>query len=157
MLRIRQDNWAGEIALDNGRVVGAVFGPERGLAALDALVVVLPRGALDFSPDCQDVERNIELAPSDLREHVAPAVISARFHAGLAEATVDVIERIARTCGPLPVALSGGCFQNPLLAREVVSRLTPGRQVFLNRLVPPGDGGVALGQAMVAAAIAQRM
>ena len=120
-------------------------------------------GAYPFDVDTSaapwriDLRAMVRAVIADLRAHVAPAVISARFHAGLAEATADVIERIARTCGPLPVALSGGCFQNPLLAREVVSRLTPGRQVFLNRLVPPGDGGIALGQAMVAAAIAQRM
>jgi hydrogenase maturation protein HypF len=104
-----------------------------------------------------DLRPMVRAVVADLRARVAPEVISARFHAGLAAATAAVIERIARTCGALPVALGGGCFQNPLLARGVASRLAPGRQVFLNRLVPPGDGGIALGQAMVAAAVAQRM
>jgi hydrogenase maturation protein HypF len=93
----------------------------------------------------------------DLQAGVPAAAISARFHAGLAAATVDVMARIARTCGALQVVLSGGCFQNPRLAHEVATRLAPSRHVFLNRLVPPGDGGIALGQAVVAAAIARRM
>ena len=112
---------------------------------------------ISATPWLIDLRSMVRAVVADLRAGVAPAVISARFHAGLAAATAAVIERIARTCGALPVVLSGGCFQNPLLARDVMSRLTPGRQVFLNRLVPPGDGGIALGQAMVAAAVAQRM
>jgi hydrogenase maturation protein HypF len=108
------------------------------------------------TPWLVDLRPMVRAVVADMRNGVAPAVISARFHAGLADATVAVVERIARTCGSLPVALSGGCFQNPRLAHDVVSRLS-GRQVFLNRLVPPGDGGIALGQAMVAGAVARRM
>lgn len=49
------------------------------------------------------------------------------------------------------VALSGGCFQNRLLTELAAARLTDaGRKVFINRRVPPGDGGLALGQAMIA-------
>jgi hydrogenase maturation protein HypF len=120
-------------------------------------------GEYSFDLDTSGTPWLIDLRPmvraivADVLGGAAVEVISARFHAALAAATVEVVERIARTCGQLPVALSGGCFQNPLLARQVASRLEPGRQVFLNRLVPPGDGGIALGQAMVAAALSQRM
>jgi hydrogenase maturation protein HypF len=47
--------------------------------------------------------------------------------------------------------LSGGCFQNARLAESVIAGLD---DVFINRDVPPGDGGVALGQAFVANAVA---
>jgi hydrogenase maturation protein HypF len=47
--------------------------------------------------------------------------------------------------------LCGGCFANERLVRETVKRLA-GLQVFLPRQVPPGDGGLALGQAVVAQA-----
>jgi len=52
--------------------------------------------------------------------------------------------------GPLPVALSGTCFQNEHLVTGLVRALGPGHRVLRDRLVPPGDGGVALGQASIA-------
>lgn len=69
--------------------------------------------------------------------------ISARFHNGLADWAVAV----ARRWGDRPVVLSGGCFQNALLARRVCGRLrAAGFRVFTHRQIPPGDGGIALGQ-----------
>ncbi len=74
--------------------------------------------------------------------------ISARFHNALAELAVA----IARQGGCGQVCLSGGCFQNALLTERVFRRLTAaGYSVFLHRQVPPGDGGIALGQVFVAA------
>jgi hydrogenase maturation protein HypF len=51
------------------------------------------------------------------------------------------------------VVLTGGCFQNALLAESVCRRLAGDFDVRLHREVPPGDGGVALGQAVVADAV----
>jgi hydrogenase maturation protein HypF len=50
--------------------------------------------------------------------------------------------------------LTGGCFQNAMLAERVLRELKDLR-VFLHRSVPPGDGGLALGQAAVAGALAR--
>jgi len=74
--------------------------------------------------------------------------ISARFHNALANMALE----IARSVGPgLPIVLSGGCFQNALLTARVQSRLSgAGFQVYTHTRVPPGDGGIALGQAFVA-------
>ena len=55
----------------------------------------------------------------------------------------------------MPVVLTGGCFQNALLAERTHEALLDEFHVFLHHRVPPGDGGVALGQAFVAAAIAR--
>jgi hydrogenase maturation protein HypF len=53
------------------------------------------------------------------------------------------------------VVLSGGCFQNRLLLEGLRSNLTTnGFEVFCHRQVPTNDGGIALGQAMIAAATA---
>jgi hydrogenase maturation protein HypF len=85
--------------------------------------------------------------------------IAARFHLGLAQAIVRLVERLCsehdRGAGmaPMRVALSGGVFQNRVLLEEVVARLeSGGRRVLCPRQVPANDGGLALGQAVVAAA-----
>ena len=93
----------------------------------------------------------------DLDAGVPPAIIAARFHNTLVEATALAIESAAAAHGDRPVALSGGCFQNPRLTEELIARLSPRFDVHLNRRVPPGDGGIALGQAVVAAAVAKGM
>jgi hydrogenase maturation protein HypF len=80
-------------------------------------------------------------------------VISARFHNTLARATGALVRRAVERTGDLPVVLTGGCFQNALLAEATAAELE-GLSVFLHRRVPPGDGGLALGQAVVAAALA---
>jgi len=78
---------------------------------------------------------------------------SARFHATVA-AMLHAAARRAREETKLErVALSGGCFANARLVRLVARALeADGFEVYLHRDVPPGDGGVALGQAYVAAA-----
>jgi hydrogenase maturation protein HypF len=62
------------------------------------------------------------------------------------------VREVARTCGPLPVVLTGGCFQNRRLAAGLVEALGRDLDVHLHERVPPGDGGIALGQAFVATA-----
>jgi len=85
------------------------------------------------------------------------AKIAARIHNTIAAASVDVLRALSRQTGRLPVALSGGCFQNARLAESIVAGLEPEFRVYLHRRVPPGDGGIALGQALVAAAKARSL
>ena len=76
-------------------------------------------------------------------------VLSRRFHAGLAEAIVEV----ARKCQVERIVLTGGCFQNRLLLESAADQLTlAGFASFRHQRVPPNDGGIATGQALVAAA-----
>lgn len=96
----------------------------------------------------------IETAPlvRALREDVVAkkpiAYVSARFHATLAEVVTEVT---ART-GVREVALGGGCFQNVRLTEHARSRLTArGVVVWTPGELPPGDGGISLGQALVGA------
>ncbi|MCP9449132.1 MAG: carbamoyltransferase HypF [Nitrospira sp.] len=84
----------------------------------------------------------------DLQQGASPERIAARFHHGLAQALV----RIAQAAGLPHVVLTGGCFQNGLLrclARQGLEKA--GFIVYCHRLVPPNDGGLSLGQAVVAA------
>ncbi|HET9300403.1 MAG TPA: carbamoyltransferase HypF [Candidatus Polarisedimenticolaceae bacterium] len=91
----------------------------------------------------------IEALVRDVRRGRGTAEMAARFHEGLA----DGILAVAQAVGVGRVALSGGCFQNKRLLEATVARLTAaGFTMVLHRRVPPGDGGVALGQVAVAAA-----
>jgi hydrogenase maturation protein HypF len=78
-------------------------------------------------------------------------VLAAKFHATLAAMIVEVIDRLREESPGFPVALSGGCFQNGALLRQVVEGLRArGLEPLHHRRVPPNDGGIALGQAAVA-------
>ncbi len=92
----------------------------------------------------------------DLESQTQAGVMAARFHRGLvraiAEMTHHIFERKARTLEP-KVALSGGSFQNRLLLEGVSGALEDlGLTVLTHSKVPANDGGLALGQAAIAAA-----
>jgi hydrogenase maturation protein HypF len=77
--------------------------------------------------------------------------ISACFHNTLSAAIVEVCSRIQKTYALNRVCLSGGTFQNVyLLERTVVELRRRGFEVFLHATVPANDGGIALGQAVIA-------
>jgi hydrogenase maturation protein HypF len=80
--------------------------------------------------------------------------IAARFHNTLVAGSAAMVQSAIERHGRLAVVLSGGCFQNPRLAEGIAAALRDVTTVHLNRSVPPGDGGIALGQAMVARALA---
>lgn len=89
---------------------------------------------------------------ADLRRGVPVAVIAARFHRGVAAAVADVCRVARRETGAEVAALSGGVFANALLDAECAALLAAdGFTALRHRRVPPGDGGLALGQLVVAA------
>jgi len=79
-----------------------------------------------------------------------PGRVSARFHEAMADVAAAMVRRAVREHGRLPLVLTGGCFQNARLAEGVLRRLQGEIDVWLHGEVPPGDGGIALGQALVA-------
>ncbi|MBI5958770.1 MAG: carbamoyltransferase HypF, partial [Chloroflexi bacterium] len=88
----------------------------------------------------------------DVRDGVPTSKIAARFHNGVAEMIEQVCRVARRATGIKAVVLSGGVFQNSTLHRLVVPRLEEsGFTVYSHQLVPANDGGIALGQAAVAA------
>jgi hydrogenase maturation protein HypF len=89
----------------------------------------------------------------DLRAGESAAALSGRFHNTLAVATAELVRVARRQVGRLPVVLTGGCFQNALLTERLLAELQPDFDVYLHGEVPPGDGGIALGQAVVADAV----
>ncbi len=107
-----------------------------------------PRNSQFASIDTRPV---IHAVVADVRAGVEPGVIAARFHNGLAAMTRDVCVLLRQETGLSEVALSGGVFQNVTLLDLVVPLLREaGFTVYTHRLVPPNDGGISLGQAMVA-------
>jgi len=87
----------------------------------------------------------------DVRNQIPASVISLRFHHTMAEIITEMCKLIARDTGIKQVALSGGVFQNRLLLRLTTSALQKeGFSVLTHHLVPCNDGGISLGQAVVA-------
>jgi hydrogenase maturation protein HypF len=86
----------------------------------------------------------------DWRAGVEPAVLAARFHLTVAEIILYYSRRQREDCGLETIALTGGVFQNIYLLRLARQLLTTdGFRVLAHRLVPPNDGGIALGQAVI--------
>jgi len=94
----------------------------------------------------------------DLKHSVSPAIISARFHNGLSACAVHVSERLRSQTGLRQVALSGGVWQNKtLISRTITALKASGFEVFWPRKLPTNDGGVSLGQALVALAVSKNL
>lgn len=90
---------------------------------------------------------------TDLQHPTNAAVIAARIHHGLARITANLAVQLCEQHGLDTVVLNGGVFQNRLLLEEI-SRLIrqAGKTVLSPSKVPTNDGGLALGQAIIAAA-----
>jgi hydrogenase maturation protein HypF len=97
-----------------------------------------------------DFRRAIERIVAEVRAGVPPPVIAARFHNAVAEAIVEVCRRVRAEEKLNRVCLSGGTFQNmKLLARTLAGLRKLEFEVFIHAQVPPNDGGIALGQAVI--------
>jgi hydrogenase maturation protein HypF len=93
----------------------------------------------------------------DVVQGTSPGYVAARFHESLVRACEQVCMAVREKTGLNLVALSGGVWQNALLFSRCLERLTKtGFEVIYHRQAPPNDGGIALGQAAVAAAMLSR-
>lgn len=89
----------------------------------------------------------------DLAAGVPVGVIARRFHEAMVGAVVTIAQLTEALYGIRDIVLTGGVFMNRFLVERCVQRLTKlGCTVILNRELPPNDGCVSLGQAIVAAA-----
>jgi hydrogenase maturation protein HypF len=94
-----------------------------------------------------DWEVLIRAVVKDTRDHVPISVVSARFHNALVNWILDV----AKESGLKHIVFSGGVFQNRYLTERAAAVLeSSGFTVHTHRQVPPNDGGIALGQAVMA-------
>jgi len=141
-------NYEGQAAIEMEMLASEVSEGEVGGAyALPPLVT--GAGAFPWEIDPAPMIRAIV---NDVLAGVPVAVIAARFHRTMAACITAVCIRIRQREGLNTVCLSGGVFQNMLLLEETVRLLErEGFMVYTHHQVPPNDGGICLGQAMVAA------
>jgi hydrogenase maturation protein HypF len=93
----------------------------------------------------------LSAAIEDLHLGIPKGKISVKFHNTVAQMINEMCHLIANEADINRVALSGGVFQNRLLSRKTVKLLEKsGFQVFTHRQVPTNDGGISLGQAVIA-------
>jgi hydrogenase maturation protein HypF len=84
---------------------------------------------------------------AETRHAADGASLALLFHRAIADAALRGALAMRDYTGLNRIALSGGVFQNMLLRRLLVPKLAAsGFEVYLNRAVPPGDGGLSLGQ-----------
>ena len=133
-----------------------------GQAAMELEMTISAEDAGEYDYGWKPVgdSRRIEIAPivagvvADLVRGTPAPRISRRFHTTLTALFTALCDEIRAQTGLDRVALSGGVFQNAVLATELARRLEQsGFRVYTQRLVPPNDGGLSLGQALAAAAI----
>jgi hydrogenase maturation protein HypF len=99
-----------------------------------------------------DFRSTMELIAGAVRAGEAPEIVAGRFHNTVAEASVEMCRILRQETGIERVCLSGGTFQNARLTERLAQDLRELRfEVYLHRRVPPNDGGIALGQAAIAA------
>lgn len=98
------------------------------------------------------VRSAVEALVNDVMAGVSKKNISARFHNGLAESVRETVKKISVETSLRRVILSGGVWQNITLLRRTLSLLrNDGFEVYIHREVPTNDGGLSLGQAVIAA------
>ncbi len=91
------------------------------------------------------------MVDDDVRNGCPTSAIAAGFHLAVARLIADVADDLRQRTGIGRIALSGGVFQNVLLVRLARRELAARHlEVLTHRVVPPNDGGLALGQAAVA-------
>lgn len=126
-----------------------------GQAAIELEQIADPQVSLTYpcsapAGQIDGVELIAALAADLVRGRPVPEAAAA-FHNGFARALVEVGRRAAQEASLKTVALSGGTFQNQLLTKAVASGLqSAGLEVLTHRRVPPNDGGISLGQAVIA-------
>ena len=90
----------------------------------------------------------------DMEKGLPKSMISRKFHLTMADLFVAALIQARNDCGLNKVVLSGGVFHNQIILLELTLKLlAQDFEVYQHQLVPPGDGGIALGQAIIASEV----
>ncbi len=127
------------------------------MSATDNISDISMQGVYPFAIDGNSdisvirLENLIKYIIQDVANNTAVQIISARFHKTMAEMITETCKTISKKTGIKTVALSGGVFQNRLLLNMAIDKLDKeGFTVLSHKVVPCNDGGLALGQAVIA-------
>lgn len=91
---------------------------------------------------------------ADYQRGESQSLMALRFHLGLTEGITQACQKLQAEIGFKQVVLSGGVFHNRILLTGLLKKLSAcGLSVLTHQLVPPGDGGISLGQAAIARAV----
>lgn len=127
------------------------------MATIEGASESYPLAVGDTDPMELDFRATIEAIVNDVKVGTPVGGVAARFHYTLASAIAETCRRIRKMDGSNRVCLSGGTFQNLLLLKGALRQLREsGFEVFWHSEVPPNDGGISLGQAVVANELLRR-
>jgi hydrogenase maturation protein HypF len=137
---VREMSFEGQAAMWLEQLAATCASPDRCDASgrSDAYRLPIVDGTLDYRPLLAHIVRD-RIAGRD------PGAVALDFHRAVVRAVVD----LALAFADLPVVASGGVFQNRLLIQMLRGEL--GDRLWINAVVPPNDGGICLGQAVLAA------
>ncbi|MEW6297465.1 MAG: carbamoyltransferase HypF [Thermodesulfobacteriota bacterium] len=125
--------------------------------AWDGIADAYPFAVEEKEPWQIDMRPAIASLVHEAGERRETGLVAAKFHNTLVSVITAISLRLRKAEGLNQVCLSGGTFQNMYLLERVVPRLRHcGFEVFVHAQVPPNDGGIALGQAVVANAVSAR-
>ena len=124
-----------------------------GAAARVAAAAPYPLPVDERAPLILDARPTVLAVAHDAGRGTSPALVAARFHAAVADATARACAIVAERHGVTTVVLSGGVFQNRILLNAAAGALERTRlRVLVPERLPPNDGAISYGQAAVAAA-----
>ncbi len=108
------------------------------------------KGVIHFEPMIKEIVK-------DIKSGVSKRSVSQKFHHTIVVSGVKMCERIRGETGINSVALSGGVFQNRLILGHFIEQLQKtGFSVLIHSIVPPNDGGISLGQGVVALSLLEK-
>ena len=114
--------------------------------------------SFSFSSDRINTSMMFAQVLEDLRANTSQSIISARFHNGLALMCLEACQTLRKETNLQTVALSGGVWQNITLLKKTAALLRSYNfEVLVHHQVPTNDGGIALGQLMVASATVSQL
>ena len=140
------------VAAISGVCVNALFHAEAPMK-LESVIDPAVSGYYSFNldPDISFLPAILQIC-EDVKTRAGAGVIAAKFHNTIAEASHQMVKRIHAETGILKVVLSGGTFQNKYLLEKLENKLAADNfTVFTHSRVPCNDGGIALGQLVIAA------
>jgi hydrogenase maturation protein HypF len=139
-------NYEGQSAVELEQIIDDTFCQARGYEFTFDRDVTGTKGkyVIDFAPVIKQIV-------NDIKNNVAQPVISAKFHFAIVTLIENLCKKINEETGIKKVVLTGGVFQNVFLVEHARDRLTKsGFDVYSHSRIPTNDGGICLGQAVIA-------